>query len=182
MTGDLSGQEEFALLNLLAEITAKGNLDDLMDYIVEYAPRLFKVRRCSIYLMPEFVPKYTGELIDDPANNSIDVNLIKEDIIVLAQTNYPDKQEYIGKLFYPTGSDLTGWVFETGKVLRLKNARDLDELKRIDSNLRASVRYVSIEPETDLREVFPILYCPLRIIQVNHNWLAEFAQNTAFST
>ena len=163
MTGDLDRQQEIALLSFLAEIVSKGDLEELMSYIVHNAPELLKVRRCSIYLTPEFVPLYTGKLIEDPETTPVIAKFVKNDFIVLAQTSYPEKQEYIGEIFYTSGSDLTGWVFQTGRILRLKNARDLTELRNIDPNLKASIRYMSIEPETDLREIFPILYIPLNI-------------------
>lgn len=163
MFESLNRQQEVDLLNFFADITSIENLSQLLEYIVQKVPSLLKVRRCSIYLIPSFVPQYTGELIDDPNIVPISANSIREDFIVLAQTNFEGKQEYIGKIFYTKGSDLTGWVYKSGSILKLRNARDQNELRDIDPNLKSSIRYVSVEPETDLIDLFPILYSPLDI-------------------
>jgi hypothetical protein len=161
MLGDLDRKQEFDLLNFLDEITSINDLESLMEHIIQNVPAIFNIHRCSIYLTPEYVPQFNGELIDSDST-PIKASTIQNEFIVLAHTNYPDKQQYIGKIFYPAGEDLTGWVFKNGRVLNLPDSHDPTELHKVDTKLEPSVRYKSIEAESDIQNKFPVLFLPLR--------------------
>jgi signal transduction histidine kinase len=149
------------ILEFLAEITSMSELEVLLELFTTKVPRVLKIRRCSVYLLPEFVASYDGELIDG-FEQPIRTRSTPGQFIVLAHTNYPGKMKYAGKLFYPSGVDLTGWVFKTGRSLRLKDSRNLSELVAIDPSLTISKRYKFAEMDDSPGEPRPVLYIPLK--------------------
>ena len=151
---------ETEILNFFSSLTGMDDLDAMLDYIVSETRRLLYFNRCSIYLRPEFVRQFTGEIEDD--NGVIrKVNPQQEDIIVLAQTSYEPKKRLIGRGYYLAGEDLTGWVYQKGEVLSFQNAWSPEELQKIDPQLIPSRRYNTLEVDEDLVLPRPISYFPL---------------------
>ncbi len=161
MGRDWKSAFETEILNFFSSLTGMDDLDEMLDYIVSEARRLLYFNRCSIYLRPEFVRQFNGEIEDDDSTTRR-VNPQQEDIIVLAQTSYEPKKSLIGRGYYLAGEDLTGWVYQKGEVLSFQNAWSPEELQRIDPQLIPSRRYNALEVDEDLVLPRPILYFPLK--------------------
>ncbi|HSJ55500.1 MAG TPA: GAF domain-containing protein, partial [Anaerolineae bacterium] len=114
-------------------IVSTANLDRLLTQIIEEAPDLVDGAGCSIYLIPELVPAYAGRLLRQ--GHELDASTLDREFIVLAATGRAERQEDVGRAFYLKGEGLTGWIFENGKPLQIKDMRNGDELRAYDPPL-----------------------------------------------
>lgn len=164
---DLGAREEsphavtpLEILSYFAHITSISELYELIRVVIEETPRLINAAGCSIYLTPEHVPQYKGNLIDH-RGKAVRGDAIKEEFIVLAATSRPNTEELVGKAFYPSGSGLSGWVFKHGEVLRLENITDEQELRSRHPELRWTDRYRGSQDYYQPHDKKPILIVPM---------------------
>lgn len=117
--------QEKDILDFLYKLLAIDDLEETMNEVVKEAPNLIKCAGCSIYLMPELVKEYNGQLIE--YGKAVDRKNIEGDFIVLAASSRRKKQtDGVGKYFYRAGEGLTGWCFKHKRELFLDNL-DKDE-------------------------------------------------------
>lgn len=154
-------ENQLALLAHIARITSISNLDELLDIVMTETPRLMMAAGCSIYLVPNLVPQYDGTLIEGDLVTQIQVDDIPRDFIVLAATSRPNTDRLVGKAYYQRGEGISGWVFDRGRSLRINDICDVEELKRIDPNLRWSDRYGGSLDYYTAEDIKPILVVPL---------------------
>ncbi len=102
--------------NALGEYLAKAvhaeTVDELLDLSVQWFPRIIGAKDCSIFLV------------------GTDVDLGER--LILRKTSYLPLKPMEGTGSYRRGQGLTGWVWKTGRSLRVRNGRDKAELAAID--------------------------------------------------
>ncbi|HET7376015.1 MAG TPA: hypothetical protein VFK30_04865, partial [Anaerolineae bacterium] len=124
----------------LSNLTAISNLAELLHAVVADTPQLIDAVGCSIYLQPDWLPAFSGELID--ANRrGMKADQVHEPFIVLAATNQPGAGQLIGRAFYGTQDGVVGRAFAAGSVIRLADVRDPAELCTIAIDLKENDRY-----------------------------------------
>lgn len=122
------------LMESIQRILSITNFEELLEAIIREAPGLVNGSGCSIYLIPEFVGKYDGRLVDGKGKEILASELDRE-FVVLAATSRPKHKKLIGQAFYVAGSGLTGWIFQHGQPLCLPDMADQREIQGIDSDL-----------------------------------------------
>lgn len=140
MCGQELSDRQLIILSHFAKITSISGLDQLLNIVIEETPRLLCAAGCSVYLVPELVPQYDGTLVERDGSVT-KAEELQKDFMVLAATSRSSAKQLVGKAFYPQGEGLSGWVFERGRPLRLKDANDRSELGEIDPDLHWSDRY-----------------------------------------
>ncbi|HEY4723654.1 MAG TPA: hypothetical protein VII92_17495, partial [Anaerolineae bacterium] len=111
----------------LSTITATVTLAELLNYVLTNMPQLVDATTCSIYLRPELVPSYQGQLTS-VGRSAVAPETLAQGFIVLAATNCRDKARLIGRVCYSAGEGLGGWVFSHGRPLRLNQDTNRAEL------------------------------------------------------
>ncbi len=87
-------------------------VDELLELSVYYLPKIIGAKHCSIFLVGEDVDY--GERL------------------ILRKTSYKKLKTMENSGFYAKGVGLTGWVWRTGRSLRLNNASDKAELAAVE--------------------------------------------------
>ena len=62
-SGDFSRQLEIEILSHFSEITSLTDLDQVLQQVVRDTPRLIGASGCSVYLLPDYVPRYNQQLL-----------------------------------------------------------------------------------------------------------------------
>jgi len=62
-TGDLTRQQEIEILSHFSEITSITDLDQVLQQVVRETPRLIGASGCSVYLLPDYAPRYNKRLL-----------------------------------------------------------------------------------------------------------------------
>lgn len=147
-------------MHLLNDFLSVSDLDSLLYKICAEVPNIIGTN-CSIFLIPELVPEYTGQLVRG-AETTVSASELDKEFIVLARTTIEEFREEIGKIFYQKGYGLTGWIFEKGRPLRIKDMQNNNELKAIDENLKWADEYKNAEFRfSEKRRRMPFLGVPL---------------------
>lgn len=150
-------QKKFDYINEFLDID---DLDTLLDKICEEVPKVINGKDCTIFLLPDLVKEFDGQL-DTGNGQIIPASEINKAFIVLARTTREGLKCKIGKAFYSKGFGLTGWIFEKGKPLMAKDMRDKDELSRIDKNLSWTDAYKGAEVHFHGKTKMPFIGVPL---------------------
>ena len=140
-------------------IVSASNLERLLVKIVEEAPALVDGAGCSVYLIPELVPAYSGKLVR--GGQEIAASTLDREFIVLAANSREERKEDIGQAFYLKGEGLTGWIFEHGEPLQIKDMRDTKELHAHDPALHWADPYAASKLWYDKGQPQPFLGVPL---------------------
>lgn len=107
---DANRRMEF-VLQFISETLTIDSLETLLRKVVNKVPSFLSCKHCSIYLIPEVVKEYDGNLL---GKNGVDIKAgeLKKDFIVLAASGPSEITPVtIGKYFYEVGEGLTGWAF-----------------------------------------------------------------------
>lgn len=160
--GELNREEELVVLSLLAKITSVFDFHELLNLVVDELPMALGARGCSIYLVPEYVPRYSGKLYRD-GNEISEIDLIDNcgDYIVLAATNSKFLQNLIGRAYYCSGEGITGWAYQRGTPRRIENLENSEELREISPSLKWVNAYHENLDYYQANEPKPLLIVPL---------------------
>jgi signal transduction histidine kinase len=135
--GELNREEELVVLSLLAKITSVFDFHELLNLVVNQLPAALGAHGCSIYLVPEYVPRYAGKLYRDQREMlEAEFTEMCGDYIVLAATNSPTQQNLIGRAYYCSGEGITGWAYQRGAPQRIANLENPAELQAISPTLK----------------------------------------------
>ncbi|MDA8137435.1 MAG: GAF domain-containing protein, partial [Desulfobacteraceae bacterium] len=128
----MPSNNEKEILDFLSELLAQDQLKEILEKVVGRAPQIINCEGCSIYLIPELVKQYEGEVIDHN-NNRIHGQDLSDSFIVLAAHSHAGKAYYkIGMHFYRSGEGLTGWAFKNEKPLYLDDVSDPKQISMYD--------------------------------------------------
>ena len=86
-----------SIIAYLSTITATVTLAELLNYVLTNMPQLVDATTCSIYLRPELVPSYQGQLISVD-RSVVAPETLAQGFIVLAATNCCDKARLAGRV------------------------------------------------------------------------------------
>ena len=130
MQGDMSTNQEKAVLALLAKATSITDLTTLLNVVVQELPDVVGALGCWIYLHPDYVPEYSGFVIrGEKEIGDTDLVQVFDEFIVLAATNLESKKKLVGKAYFGAGEGFTGWAYRNGRPLRILDVSDDQELK-----------------------------------------------------
>lgn len=162
MKGDMSQEQERAILSIMAKITSISDLSTLLKVVVKELPRVVGCVGCLVYLHHKYVPEYTGILVRKGMEFTEDDIAQKfSNFIVLAATNLESKMPLIGKAFFGAGEGVTGWVNNYGRPLRIGNLLDDTELKSISPDLFWANEYNDGDELYSSEDKRPLLAVPL---------------------
>jgi GAF domain-containing protein len=162
MQGDLSHEQETALLAVMAKITSISDLSTLLKVVVKELPSVVGCVGCLVYLHHKYVPEYTGILVRKGMEFTEDDMALKfSNFIVLAATNLESKMPLIGKAFFGSEEGVTGWVHKNGRPLRIDNLLDDAELKSISPDLFWANEYNDGDELYSSEDKRPLLAVPL---------------------
>jgi signal transduction histidine kinase len=153
-----------AVLTLMAKITSIKNLSTLLNVVVRELPGVVGAVGCAIYLYPDYVPEYKGLLVRG-SRDIREADLLaqaSDDYIVLAATSLESKKQLVGKAFYRAGEGITGWVYKTGRPLRINNVANSEELKLISPEIYWANEYQDGDEFYTQGDKRPLLAVPLR--------------------
>jgi GAF domain-containing protein len=156
---DTQTQELERIIERVQRIVGTSSLEKLLEQIIEKAPPLVDGAGCSVYLIPELVPAYAGKLLR--GDKEIDPSALDREFIVLAATSREEREEDVGNAFYLKGEGLTGWIFENGKPLQIKDMRDKEELHAYDPPVHWADPYEASRLWYDAEQSQPFLGVPL---------------------
>lgn len=129
IAGDMNREQELTVLSLLAKLNSISEFHELLNVVVNELPDAVGALGCSIYLLPEYVPKFKGILLRNGRDiQASEVVEAYDEYIVLAATNYSSLQSMIGKAYFGSGEGVTGWCYQQGKPVRIVDLRNQDEL------------------------------------------------------
>ena len=116
-------QKQNDKLNIFPKVHQKlkkaKDFNESCQILVDLAQNLIGFTFCSLYLIPDFVKKFDGELIN-AEGSKVYLNGKKKRFIVLsAHSNPAIEEKYLGKLFYYSGEGITGWVFRERKKVQI---------------------------------------------------------------
>lgn len=132
-----------ARLGSLLETALLEDLSKLSEAIVREISEMMGAGACTLYLLPQFVREFDGELVEwvkepTPAGDVVEIERkvpyteIERDYIVIANSTHAEPASRpFGKAFYRSGEGLTGWVFEQRCPLLLRNMWDRQERAQI---------------------------------------------------
>ncbi len=156
----LEAEEQIEGLSDLAEIISGFDINQMLEIVIEEVPRLINGRGTSIYLLPDLVPQYDGNLVDEKSATIL-AESIQSDFIVLSATTRPEAKKLVGKAFYRSGDGLGGWVFKHSKSLCLTDSSNKEELAKVHPPLHWTDRYKGSRYYYDEDNPKPILIVPL---------------------
>jgi ligand-binding sensor protein/GAF domain-containing protein len=95
-------------MDFMKRISYAQNIDDLLELMINFLPKLMGAKDCSILLVEK----------DEK----------DEEHLVLRKTTFRDLKQEENSGFYKRGEGLTGWVWENSQSLRLNDVNDNSEL------------------------------------------------------
>ena len=165
MSCNVNSHKTKECIDFINDFMSVSDLDRLLDKICEEVPNIIDGRDCSIFLIPELVKlvtDYTRQLVRGDGT-TVSASELDKEFVVLARTTREEFKKRIGSVFYQKGYGLTGWIFEKGRPLQIKDMQDTDELKAIDENLEWTDEYKGAEFRfLGKRQKMPFLGVPLR--------------------